>query len=58
MTLPLLVSWPHAGLAVPREAQSWGDLTPDPVAAGVDESARAIAVLRPLRPGRFSREAL
>jgi N-formylglutamate deformylase len=42
MSLPLLISVPHAGLDVPPEVQSLCRLTPEQIAADGDEGAAAI----------------
>jgi formiminoglutamase len=46
MTLPLLVSVPHAGLSVPPEAQPYCILTPREIAEDGDEGAAEIYALR------------
>jgi N-formylglutamate deformylase len=45
MTLPLLISVPHAGLNVPPEVEKFCILTPEQVAADSDEGAATIYAL-------------
>ncbi|MGK7344847.1 MAG: N-formylglutamate amidohydrolase [Candidatus Nitrospinota bacterium M3_3B_026] len=39
MTLPLLISVPHAGLSIPAEAQGYASLSPEDIIADGDEGA-------------------
>ncbi|MHC4584031.1 MAG: N-formylglutamate amidohydrolase [Planctomycetota bacterium] len=46
MTLPLIISVPHAGLAVPQETRDYCALTPEQILADSDEGAAEIYDLK------------